>query len=255
MLVRVADDERDAVERGNLLGSALGIASGHQDAGRRVGAMDAPDGGARILIGRRSDGAGIQNDDFGLGCGACPRQSALGQLAFNGRAVGLGGSTSEIFHVETAHQIIIWVVGVVPEPLSLGPSIEGTGIPLCSSGELKHWRLLRGLPSVDPWLGTTDEASRLRHPAPRLPALSAFRNPKERMSASAAASGGSDARRFLLLRKALATINGPALRRTEWQRGFLSAARADGSCLLLGRAIGRCLGRSLSLLAGLAPSG
>jgi hypothetical protein len=32
----------------------------------------------------------------------------IGQLPLNGRPIGLGGTTSEIFYVETSHRSIIW---------------------------------------------------------------------------------------------------------------------------------------------------
>ncbi len=77
--MRVANHERHAFEGGNLLRSALRIASGNQDAGRGVGAMNAADRRARILIGRRSYGAGVQHNDFGFRRCAGSRQTAVGQ--------------------------------------------------------------------------------------------------------------------------------------------------------------------------------
>ena len=119
MLVRIAHHERNAIEGGDLLGSALRIASGDEDAGRRVGAMNAADGRTRILIGGRGDGAGVQYNEFGFRRRAGSRQTAIGQLALNRRAVGLGGATSEVFYKETAHGSIIWALGVVPTPAPL----------------------------------------------------------------------------------------------------------------------------------------
>ena len=78
MLVRVADDERNAVEGGDLLRGTLRIAAGNNDSGSGIRAMDAPDRRPCILIRGRGDGAGVQDDDFGFGRRAGPRQSPLG---------------------------------------------------------------------------------------------------------------------------------------------------------------------------------
>ncbi len=118
MLVRIADDERDAFEGGNLFGRALCIASGNNDLRGGIRTMDAPDGGTGILIGRRGYGTGVQDDDFGGSRRGGSRQTALGQLAFDGRTVGLGGATTEVFNIETAHRSIIWA-----PPDSTGSSV------------------------------------------------------------------------------------------------------------------------------------
>lgn len=48
----------------------------------------------------------------------------IGQLSFNGRAIGLSGSTTEVFYIETAHGFIIWAIGVVPTPVSTGGEVR-----------------------------------------------------------------------------------------------------------------------------------
>jgi hypothetical protein len=63
----------------------------------------APNGRARILIGRRGHGARVQYNDFGFRRVTGSRQPSLGQLAFNRGAVGLGGATTEVFNIETTH--------------------------------------------------------------------------------------------------------------------------------------------------------
>ena len=121
MLVRISDDQRDPFEGGNLFGGALRIASGNNDLRRRIRAMDAPNGGTRILVGRRSYGTCVQDDDFGCSRRSSSRQTALGQLAFDGRTVGLGGATTEVFNIEIAHGSIIWAP----------PDSTGSSVLLC----------------------------------------------------------------------------------------------------------------------------
>ena len=60
---------------------------------------------------------------------------------------------------------------------------------------------------------------------------------------------------FFLLPEALPAEHRPTLGGAERQRGFLAAACADSSGFLLGGMVGRCLGRRMFQLAGLAPSG
>lgn len=109
MLVRVTDDERDAIERGNLLGSALGVASSDEDAGRWIGAVDATNGRAGVLVSGAGDGTCVQHDHVGIGRGGSADKSTLTELTLNCCAIGLGGSTAEIFHVVTGHMNIIEV--------------------------------------------------------------------------------------------------------------------------------------------------
>ena len=119
MLVRIADDERDAFEGGNLLGRALRIASGNNDLRaeglarwmRRMAARaswSAEEVTVQVFKTTTSAAAAV----------AGSRQTALGQLAFDGRTVGLGGATTEIFNIETAHRSIIWA-----PPDSTGSSV------------------------------------------------------------------------------------------------------------------------------------
>ena len=88
--------------------------------------MDAADGRTRVVIGRGGDGTGVQHHDLGLGGGGGARQSLIGQLAFNGGAVGLGGAASEVFYKETAHGSIISALGVGPAPFSTGAAAPVT---------------------------------------------------------------------------------------------------------------------------------
>src|ERR1700752_2060173 len=101
--MRIADDLGDAGDGGVFLGGALGVASGDDDLGVGILAVDAADGGAGIVIGGGGDGAGIEHDEFGAGGGGRARESLLLKLALDRGAVGLGGAASEILDVESCH--------------------------------------------------------------------------------------------------------------------------------------------------------
>jgi len=66
MFVGVADDQTDAGQGCNLFGCTLGVASRNNDLRFRIVPAEPADRGARILIGARGNGAGIQHHDGGL---------------------------------------------------------------------------------------------------------------------------------------------------------------------------------------------
>src|SRR5690349_24557745 len=67
----------------------------------------APNGCARVLIGRKSHCTSVENHDICLGSSANTAQTRIGKLALNGRPIGLGGATSEVLNVVTLHGVII----------------------------------------------------------------------------------------------------------------------------------------------------
>jgi len=69
--------------------------------------MNAADCSARVLIGSRSDGAGVQDYDFGRAGIACAFQAAVEQLPLDGCAIGLRCTTAEVFYVIRRHKLII----------------------------------------------------------------------------------------------------------------------------------------------------
>lgn len=66
--------------------------------------MDAADGCTSVAIGSISDGAGIEDNEFGFGRSGGSSQSTLFELAFDRGAVGLGGTASEVLDVESCHE-------------------------------------------------------------------------------------------------------------------------------------------------------
>ncbi len=107
MFVRVPDDQADARQRRQLFRGALGVATGDQNSGVGIFAMKAADGCARVLIGRRSDGAGIQDDDFRFYGDGGTLQATAEQLAFDGSAIGLGRATPKVLDMISRHGAII----------------------------------------------------------------------------------------------------------------------------------------------------
>ena len=103
--MRISDDERDAFDRGEFLRSALGIATGDQNARLGMVAMKAPDGLADFIVGGRGYCAGIENDQAGVRCGSGGREAFGDEAGFNGGAVGLGGAAAEVFDEESIHYI------------------------------------------------------------------------------------------------------------------------------------------------------
>jgi len=69
--------------------------------------MNAADRGAGILVGGGGYGAGVEDNDSGLGGFVGAVQALLPELALDGCAVRLGGAASEIFHVEGSQASIL----------------------------------------------------------------------------------------------------------------------------------------------------
>ena len=106
-LVRVADHPLHARHRRQFFRRALRIAAGHQDARRRILAMHAADGLPHVVIRRRGDGAGVQNDEIGRGA-VFGRVEPLGREERLERgAIGLRRAASEILNEVLLHLSII----------------------------------------------------------------------------------------------------------------------------------------------------
>jgi len=101
--VAVADDGVDFGEGGQLLGSALGVAAGDDDAGVGVVAMDAAHESAGLAVGFRGDATGIYNDNIGCGRAVGRVQAAMAQVGGNGLTVRAAGAASKVFNVIFCH--------------------------------------------------------------------------------------------------------------------------------------------------------
>ena len=107
MLMRVADHLSHAWQSGDFFRSSLRVAAGDHNLCVGILAMNATDGGAGVLIRRGGDGAGVEDDESGLGRLFGALQAAFPQLAFDARAVRLRGPAAEICHVESCHVSIL----------------------------------------------------------------------------------------------------------------------------------------------------
>src|SRR5579863_3944819 len=101
----IAYDEMHAGERRNFLGSALRVASRDNDFGLGILAANAANCSTRVLVGSGGDGAGIEDNERGLGGGCGARQSSLLELSFKSGAVRLSGATAEVFYKESGHTL------------------------------------------------------------------------------------------------------------------------------------------------------
>ena len=105
--MRIADDQRNAFDRGQFLRGALRVASGDQNARVRVIAVHTAHGLAHLIVGGRGDGAGVEDDQIRIRGGSGGGKTFRGQAGFNGGTVGLGGSTAEVFYEEAVHCIYV----------------------------------------------------------------------------------------------------------------------------------------------------
>ena len=101
--VGIADDPGDTGKRRQFFWSALGIASGDDDADGGIGGVELADGVAGLGVGGSRDRAGVDDDDVG-GAGRGDRGAAtVKQLALEGSAIGLRGAATELFDVESRY--------------------------------------------------------------------------------------------------------------------------------------------------------
>ena len=97
----------DARQGGQLVGGALGVAAGDQDAGRGVLAMDAADGVAEVFVGRGRDGAGVEHYQVRGGAFEGGLETGGRQRSLERRAIGLGGPATEALDKVLPHYPIV----------------------------------------------------------------------------------------------------------------------------------------------------
>src|SRR2546423_5742132 len=92
----IANDPSHSGKCGQLVGGALGVATGDDDTHGGVGGVKLSDGIAGLGIGGGRDGAGVDDHDVG-GCSRGGRATAtVEQLALEGGALGLPGPGNPI---------------------------------------------------------------------------------------------------------------------------------------------------------------
>jgi hypothetical protein len=101
MLVRIPNYLCHPRKRGNFLGSALSVATSHNNLTIGIFTVDTPYGRPSVLIGGSGHGASIQNHNFSLRGSYGADETSLTELSLNCGAIGLGGAAAEILHVET----------------------------------------------------------------------------------------------------------------------------------------------------------
>jgi hypothetical protein len=107
MLVGISSHFADTGQGGNFFRRTLCVASCNDDLAKGVLAVNAPDGCAGVLIGGGSYGAGVQDNDLGLGRSFGAFQSAVAELAFDRGAIGLGSAAAKVLYIESAHRTIV----------------------------------------------------------------------------------------------------------------------------------------------------
>lgn len=101
--VGVADDERDTGKGREFFRSALSVTAGDENLCGRILRVDLANGVAGLGVGRRGNGASVDDDEFGVGGGRRGRASTVAELALDGGAVSLSGAAAELFNVEGRH--------------------------------------------------------------------------------------------------------------------------------------------------------
>ncbi len=99
----IADDPGNAGERGEFFGGTLGVTAGDDDLDGGVGGVKFSDGVAGLGIGGGGHRTRVDDNDVSGGGISHGTESALAQLALDGRAVRLRGAATELFDEEGRH--------------------------------------------------------------------------------------------------------------------------------------------------------
>jgi hypothetical protein len=105
--VRIADHPGNTWKRGELFGGALGVAAGDDQTSGWVACVNFANGIASLRLGGSGDGTRVDDDDVGVGRFGRGDVTAIAQLALEGSAIGLRGSTAELLDVKGAH-LALW---------------------------------------------------------------------------------------------------------------------------------------------------
>ena len=133
--VRVADNERNTGEGGEFFGSTLSVTAGDDDARGGTGGVEFADGVASLGIRRGSDGAGVENDDIGLGGAGGKREAAFEKLALDSGAVGLGGAAAKLFDKEGVHRRVSGLIHLITRQASSTEAADAPDFARVASNE------------------------------------------------------------------------------------------------------------------------
>ena len=100
----IADDPRDAGESREVLGSALCVTPGDDEASGGVLGVNLANGVASLSISGRGDGTCVYDDEISGSCVRDGTATPFEQLAFEGGTIGLGGAAAELLDVEGLHR-------------------------------------------------------------------------------------------------------------------------------------------------------
>src|SRR5580700_2693113 len=104
-LMRIADHPGDAIQRGQLFGSALRVTSSYYDPRRGIRAMNLADGIARLRIRSGRDRASVQHHDVGAGMLVEHLQAAGAQGSPQRSSIRFRGATAKILDEKRSHKL------------------------------------------------------------------------------------------------------------------------------------------------------
>jgi hypothetical protein len=96
-LVRIAHHQRYSGQPGQLGWGSLRVAPCDENEGIGMGAVDAADGLANLIVGVGGDGAGVEDHYIRVGDGSGRFETLGGESRFEGCSVGLGGPATKSF--------------------------------------------------------------------------------------------------------------------------------------------------------------
>ncbi len=120
MFVRIPHNTSNTGQRSDFFRSTLSVASSNDDFGVWILASHAPNRGARILVGSGGDCTRVQNNHVGLRCGRGAGQTTFLELAFEGSAIGLGRTATEILDVIAGHGTMVAYAAALRGPTASG---------------------------------------------------------------------------------------------------------------------------------------
>jgi len=129
--VRVADYQVHARQGGDFFWCALRVTTSDYDFRFRIFSSYAPNCRAGVLIGARGYRTCVENHERGFGGRGRTVKSAIFELAFERRAIGLGSAAAKVLYIKSGHTLwyrIEWPG--LPGPPAVKPRKSSRGLPL-----------------------------------------------------------------------------------------------------------------------------